>query len=124
MSDRVERRLLEMLGGPEKSPYGNPIPGLEELGLAETPVSEAEISVLEAMDSGVTSATVSRIGENPQALEGFLELAHAIGLLPGAMISFAAEGERVSLATATGSVSIPVDSARHVFVTNGLARGR
>ena len=32
MSDRVEAKLLDMLGGPLESPYGNPIPGLEELG--------------------------------------------------------------------------------------------
>ena len=32
MSDRVERKLLGMLGDPRESPYGNPIPGLDELG--------------------------------------------------------------------------------------------
>ena len=33
MSEQVERRLIEILGQPRESPYGNPIPGLEELGL-------------------------------------------------------------------------------------------
>jgi DtxR family transcriptional regulator, Mn-dependent transcriptional regulator len=32
MSDAVERRLLAILGHPTQSPYGNPIPGLAELG--------------------------------------------------------------------------------------------
>src|SRR5450631_1381954 len=32
MSERVERKLLAMLDDPRESPYGNPIPGLEELG--------------------------------------------------------------------------------------------
>src|SRR6059058_2005579 len=32
MSDSVERRLLELLDHPTESPYGNPIPGLTELG--------------------------------------------------------------------------------------------
>ena len=32
MSETVERRLLELLGHPTESPYGNPIPGLVELG--------------------------------------------------------------------------------------------
>jgi DtxR family Mn-dependent transcriptional regulator len=32
MSERVERKLLGMLVDPRESPYGNPIPGLEELG--------------------------------------------------------------------------------------------
>ena len=32
MSETVERKVLAMLGHPTQSPYGNPIPGLDELG--------------------------------------------------------------------------------------------
>ena len=32
MSETVERRLIELLDHPTESPYGNPIPGLDELG--------------------------------------------------------------------------------------------
>lgn len=32
MSEAVERRVLDLLRHPTESPYGNPIPGLEELG--------------------------------------------------------------------------------------------
>src|SRR6476469_9419416 len=32
MSERVERRIVELLEHPLHSPYGNPIPGLDELG--------------------------------------------------------------------------------------------
>ena len=32
MSETVERRLVELLDHPTESPYGNPIPGLGELG--------------------------------------------------------------------------------------------
>ena len=32
MSEAVERRLLDLLGHPTESPFGNPIPGLSELG--------------------------------------------------------------------------------------------
>src|SRR3984885_15603467 len=35
MSEAVERRLIDMLGHPTESPYGNPIPGLAELGADE-----------------------------------------------------------------------------------------
>ena len=35
MSETVERRLLELLDHPTESPYGNPIPGLDELGESE-----------------------------------------------------------------------------------------
>src|ERR1700710_1798464 len=37
MSEQVERRVLEMLDHPTESPYGNPIPGLAELGDAAAP---------------------------------------------------------------------------------------
>lgn len=33
MSEDVERRLVEVLNHPTTSPYGNPIPGLDELGI-------------------------------------------------------------------------------------------
>ena len=33
MSDHVEKRILAMLNNPKFSPYGNAIPGLEELGV-------------------------------------------------------------------------------------------
>src|SRR5437879_6222078 len=32
ISENVERRLIDLLGHPTESPYGNPIPGLAELG--------------------------------------------------------------------------------------------
>ncbi len=32
MSEQVERRLVDLLEHPTESPYGNPIPGLDELG--------------------------------------------------------------------------------------------
>ena len=116
MSDRVERRLIEMLDGPERSPYGNPIPGLDELGLPPaTPVAH-EISALEATNSGVTSVMLSRIGENPQTLMGFLELASEIRLLPGATLELVESDGSVTLSTSSGAVTIPADAARHVFV--------
>ena len=35
ISETVERRLVELLDHPTESPYGNPIPGLDELGEIE-----------------------------------------------------------------------------------------
>src|SRR3954466_1420848 len=32
MSDQVERKVYELLNRPTRSPYGNPIPGLDKLG--------------------------------------------------------------------------------------------
>ena len=44
MSETVERRLLELLDHPTESPYGNPIPGLAELGEPTTGSSSATAS--------------------------------------------------------------------------------
>src|SRR5215467_967629 len=37
MSEAVEQRVYELLGRPTRSPYGNPIPGLDELAEAVAP---------------------------------------------------------------------------------------
>src|SRR5919201_5088515 len=39
MSEAVERKLVALLGNPTTSPYGNPIPGLDELGVGEPTAS-------------------------------------------------------------------------------------
>jgi DtxR family Mn-dependent transcriptional regulator len=120
MSDRVERRLVEMLGRPERSPYGNVIPGLEELdaGPSEASVeSVAPVNVVDAVAMGVQKATLVRIGENPQSLAGFLQDVSEIGLLPGISIGLESRGEDFELSTGMGSVVISGDVARHLFVS-------
>ncbi len=120
MSDRVERRLVEMLGRPERSPYGNVIPGLDELDVApgEAPVAAATaISVVDALALGTQNATLVRIGENPQALAGFLQDVSEIGLLPGILIGLQSHGDGVELSTSLGTVIVSGDVARHLFVT-------
>ncbi|WP_291383531.1 metal-dependent transcriptional regulator [Demequina sp.] len=119
MSDRVERRLVEMLGHPERSPYGNIIPGLDELEAASGEVSEVgevPINVVDAVALGTRNAMLVRIGENPQTLAGFLQDVSEIGLLPGTSIGLQSQGEDVELSTNLGSIVISGDIARHLFV--------
>lgn len=75
MSERVERRLVELLGHPVESPYGNPIPGLAELldTSAEedpTPVGESflegVVNLVQAASSGAGPFLVRRLGEPVQ----------------------------------------------------------
>jgi DtxR family Mn-dependent transcriptional regulator len=118
MSERVEQRVLEMLGSPQRSPYGNVIPGLEELGLEPAAPQNGEVSAVDSVNFGVTSATLSRIGESPQSLVGFLDLAAEIGLVPGASVTMVLDRDRLEVTTRTGSMTIPLDAARHIFVVN------
>src|SRR5690625_7533584 len=45
MSREVEERIAARIEPPYLDPYGNPIPGLTELGIAETPVNPASNDV-------------------------------------------------------------------------------
>ena len=66
MSVQVERKLLEILGHPTESPYGNPIPGLEELGDAPAPAfMHGVINIVDAVgDTGETvTGVIRRLGE-------------------------------------------------------------
>ena len=114
MSERVERRLLELLDGPTLSPYGNPIPGLEELG-ADAPAAAAESPIPTLLDAGVAQVTVTRIGEHPQADLGTLALMLDNGVLPGATATLTRAGAEVRLETPTGAVEVPLEQARHIF---------
>ena len=47
ISERVERKILALLDDGRESPYGNPIPGLDELGLAPGEVTASVSSLLD-----------------------------------------------------------------------------
>lgn len=117
MSDRVERRLLEILDGPERSPYGNAIPGLAELGAEEAAADpDGTVSAQALADAGGGSASVVRIGEGPQTEPDVLEALVAAGVVPGARVRVSGAGDRVALDAGAGEVRLVAGDARHAFV--------
>ncbi|WP_240646113.1 metal-dependent transcriptional regulator [Georgenia sp. SYP-B2076] len=67
MSERVERRLLDLLDHPHIDPYGNPIPGLEQLGDVSAAAPQAQVRSLadiaaERAPAGVVGAASSHAG--------------------------------------------------------------
>jgi DtxR family Mn-dependent transcriptional regulator len=123
MSDRVERKLLTMLADPRESPYGNPIPGLEELGGPAVGDDFRSGGVLMLTDAvpraGAADVLVRRLGEPLQTdLELMGELSR-LGVRPGRQVR--AERARgavgaVLVGTPEGSVEMPGPAASHVFV--------
>jgi hypothetical protein len=73
ISDRVEQRLVEFLGNPTTSPYGNPIPGSGE-GFDDI-VSLAEV--------GAEVVTVHSISEHLQADAEVMHVLHEYGMIAG-----------------------------------------
>src|SRR5690606_13493911 len=58
MSERVERKLLGILDHPVESPYGNPIPGLDELGLTRVGSFQSGVTgVVDLLHETGTSVT-------------------------------------------------------------------
>ncbi len=114
MSEQVERRLLTLLGNPTESPYGTPIPGLAELGIAPAaPFLEGVVPATDARGERV----VRRLGEPIQSdVEGLAEL-QAAGVVPGARVAVSEAAGRIRLTIAGGAaIDLPVELAQHVYL--------
>ncbi|MET9213906.1 MULTISPECIES: metal-dependent transcriptional regulator [unclassified Nocardia] len=100
MSEEVERRLIEVLNHPTTSPYGNPIPGLDELGLGDTPAAEETLVRLSDLPNGALHAVVvRRLAEHIQTDPEVIGRLREAGVVPDA---------RVTVETKPGAVLITV----------------
>ncbi len=123
MSDDVERRLITLLDVPTESPYGNPIPGLEELGEAPAPLftdGVVSITSLAQNSDAPVSGVVRRLGEPIQYAPGLLAELEQIGVKPGVEIEAWIEAGSVVVAPAGGTETIrfPVDLGAHLYVAS------
>jgi DtxR family Mn-dependent transcriptional regulator len=118
MSDAVERRILALLRKPLVCPHGNPIPGLDDLGLP-----------FAAKDPGVPLATlasmagpdprpvqVERISEQIQPDEGLMRRFVDVGILPGRTIAVSIAPRGVDVHVDGRVESFDLVTATHVFV--------
>ncbi|MDQ4490891.1 metal-dependent transcriptional regulator [Sinomonas sp. ASV486] len=121
MSERVERRLYELLGRPTESPYGNPIPGLEELGgEASEGFSDGMVTLVEAMGDYAPGqrVVVCRLAEPIQVDPELLAQLDEGGIRPGAKVSLERVGDYISVRVPSvdGALELPAEVAAHVFV--------
>ncbi|WP_098470438.1 metal-dependent transcriptional regulator [Serinibacter salmoneus] len=119
MSGHVEKRLVALLDHPSHDPYGNPIPGLEELGEQGAGAFLAGVtSIASAATAGQEAVTIARIAEPLQVDIELLERFQEAGIVPGAQVSVTRESGGLSL-RADGSdvvLEVPSELTRHVFV--------
>ncbi|MDP9825891.1 metal-dependent transcriptional regulator [Kineosporia succinea] len=131
MSDHVEQKLLKMLAGPMESPYGNPIPGLEELGGPEAAPNAFREGVLSLPDAVASADSpnellVRRLGERLQIDTQLMKQLQGAGMVPGSRVQAqrTPTGYMVNVvklpemrsAESDAGVALPADVARHVFV--------
>ncbi|MGZ4459871.1 MAG: metal-dependent transcriptional regulator [Nocardioidaceae bacterium] len=123
MSETVERRLVELLGHPTESPYGNPIPGLSELGEASgAEVFMADVEPLDAVaakvaaDGAEVRVLVRRIGEEMQKDEAVMAALRRVGALPDKVVTVGAGAEGVLIGSGGETAEIDTEFASHLFV--------
>ncbi|MDW3846791.1 metal-dependent transcriptional regulator [Micromonospora sp. WMMA1976] len=117
MSDAVEKRVFDLLNRPTRSPYGNPIPGLEELGdPGQVPADAVEGERNLAFPGLSGTVVVRRICESVQTDSDVLRQLHAAGVDPGATVTVAQERDAVSIDRSGDRVRLPREVASRVFV--------
>ena len=118
MSETVERRLLELLDHPTESPYGNPIPGLDELG--DHSAGEQFMDNVEPLSDAATSAEalvhVKRISEEMQKDEELMGLLRRVGALPGRTVTIAKTDEGILIGSGGETAELVREAAEHIFV--------
>ena len=121
MSESVEARLVTLLNNPTEDPHGNPIPGLEELGVPSVPKADGSPCVDGGLGRTATPVVVRRISEQVQSDPAVMLKLKQVGIQPGREVMLAASDDGVRV---TGHdkadnllVDLPRDLAAHVFVS-------
>ncbi len=106
ISDRVEQRLVEFLGHPTTSPYGNPIPGS----------GGGFDDVVPLVEVAAEQVTVHSISEHLQADAHVMHVLHQHGMIAGEHASVEHHDDHVALALAGHLIELTPDAARLVYV--------
>ncbi len=115
VSDRVEDRLVELLGAPTTSPFGNRIPeradGSHPGGLMLDQVAISEVTT-------TVRATVVRLGEPAQSPHALLVALVGAGVVAGAEVevSVTDDGARLVGRPGRNPVRLEEPTTRHVLV--------
>ena len=123
ISEDVERRLVVLLNTPTESPYGNPIPGLDELGVsghrAEFRDGNEQLQAVVREHPGAPiRVVIQRMSEEIQKDVEMMGTLRQAGIQPGAKVHAEIGGLGVRL-TVDGLPSCEIDreASTHLFVS-------
>jgi DtxR family transcriptional regulator, Mn-dependent transcriptional regulator len=122
MSEAVERRIVALLDKPLVCPHGNPIPGLDDLGLpagATDDDSDLVTLTYAGLQGSGQQVSIERISEQLQSDAELLHRLTDAGLRPGQHVAVASAGPGVEVWTDDDRTSLPRDVSDHVFVRLG-----
>jgi DtxR family Mn-dependent transcriptional regulator len=113
MSDEVERRIIAVLDHPTTSPYGNPIPGLEQLGIEVEHQQEELARLTDLPPATPVAVVVRRLAEYVQSDPEVMAELRAAGVVPDA---------RITAEVRPGGVVISAAGHDGVALTDEMAR--
>jgi DtxR family Mn-dependent transcriptional regulator len=89
MSEQVERQLVHVLNHPTASPFGNPIPGLSELGVepGTAPDSENLVRLTELPAGAPVAVVVRQLTEHVQGDVELITRLKEAGVVPNARVT-------------------------------------
>jgi len=117
MSETVELRILELLGHPTTSPYGNPIPGLAELGDASGADSGEVLVGLDKVATAVPQRVlVRRLGEPLQNDVALMSSLRRAGVTPGEVVKVRTSEGGLLIGSGMEYAELSVDAGGHILV--------
>ncbi|APT84899.1 iron dependent repressor, metal binding and dimerization domain protein [Corynebacterium aquilae] len=114
MSDEVERRLVEVLDVYDRSPFGNPIPGLKEIGVANAPEAHFGTRLIDLPSGEQFTVRIVQLNEILQVdAEQYRELTSA-GIGIGSVVDVVCSQGQVKM-THDGKVVELADDLSHAI---------
>lgn len=120
ISDEAEVRIAKQVSTLSHDPYGNPIPGLEALGLRAESITDNRTTLINAV--GDTTLFVAAIGETAQAIPGFLSELSRAGIQIETQITAELINERYVIHSALkgAKVEFSTQVAEQILVRHSL----
>ncbi len=110
ISDEVETRLVEVLGDPATSPFGNPIPA------GDAAQTWTDLVTTRQAAGTQTTGTIARISERLQVDVDAMRALRVQGVTPGAMAACSLEGDRIRLDIGGTAVLLDRGTADMVWI--------
>ena len=122
ISEDVERKLVSLLGSPTESPYGNPIPGMAELGVTDAPgvfrEGNEQLQDVVRREPAAIRVVIERMSEEIQKDVEMMGTLRQAGIQPGVEVSVESGGLGVRLSAEGWPVcEIDREASTHLFVS-------
>lgn len=116
MSDEVERRLVEVLDDVTRSPFGNPIPGLSDLGFSQDLELDSGFRAIDLPYGQTVTARIVQLNEILQVDQEQFQILTAAGIRVGTIVEITNEQGRVVISYNGQTVELMDDLAHAVRV--------